>query len=753
MRFLHTGLLVVVAYLFVAGISAAVVCAAPPTPINPSPGTTSSPGPLMSSSSVTLSWNASSGATTYGVGVRDMSTNVLVVDTNTGSTSYTAHLTAGKPYRWNVNACNSTGCSSFTTVLYFQTPSAAPGVPVLTLTAECSGTTSQIRLNWTATSGATSYDVYRNGAVYTTGLTGTQFINTAVTAGTTYSYAILARNSGGSTGSATRSATAPNCAAPGVPVLTLTAECNGTASQIRLNWTATSGATSYDVYRNGAVYTTGLTGTQFINTAVTAGTTYSYAILARNSTGSTGSATRSAMAPNCAAPGVPVLTLTAECSGTTLQIRLNWTATSGATSYDVYRNGAVYTTGLTGTQFINTAVTAGTTYSYAILARNSGGSTGSATQSATAPNCAAPGVPVLTLTAECNGTASQIRLNWTATNGATSYDVYRNGAVYTTGLTGTQFINTAVTAGTTYSYAILARNSGGSTGSATRSATAPNCAAPGVPVLTLTAECNGTASQIRLNWTATSGATSYDVYRNGAVYTTGLTGTQFINTAVTAGTAYSYAILARNSSGSTGSATQSATAPNCAAPGVPVLTLTAECNGTASQIRLNWTATSGATSYDVYRNGAVYTTGLTGTQFINTAVTASTTYSYAILARNSTGSTGSATQSATAPNTCGGTDAATFVSETISDGTQIGASQAFTKSWTIRNSGTSTWNSNYRLRWVSGASLSSHSDVIIAGTVVPGSMYTFIVPMTAPATGGTYREDWELITAVVPRLR
>src|SRR5205807_1162174 len=92
----------------------------PETPTNPSPGSTSSPGPTTGSSSVTLSWSASSGATTYGVGVRDMSTNPLAFATNIRTTLYTANLSAGKPYRWNVDACNSAGCSGFTTVLYFQ---------------------------------------------------------------------------------------------------------------------------------------------------------------------------------------------------------------------------------------------------------------------------------------------------------------------------------------------------------------------------------------------------------------------------------------------------------------------------------------------------------------------------------------------------------------------------------------------------------------------------------------------------------
>jgi hypothetical protein len=60
--------------------------------------------------------------TYYSFGVRDLTTNVLVVDTTTSGTSYMAALSPGRPYRWNVAACNATGCSSYTTPLYFKTP-------------------------------------------------------------------------------------------------------------------------------------------------------------------------------------------------------------------------------------------------------------------------------------------------------------------------------------------------------------------------------------------------------------------------------------------------------------------------------------------------------------------------------------------------------------------------------------------------------------------------------------------------------
>src|SRR5207248_5547829 len=77
-------------------------------------GTTTSPGPTQYSTSITLICDAMFGATYYEVGVVDVATGVLVVDTTSTSASYTASLSAGKAYRWNVAACNSSGCSSYT---------------------------------------------------------------------------------------------------------------------------------------------------------------------------------------------------------------------------------------------------------------------------------------------------------------------------------------------------------------------------------------------------------------------------------------------------------------------------------------------------------------------------------------------------------------------------------------------------------------------------------------------------------------
>jgi hypothetical protein len=138
---------------------------APATPTSPSPGTTSSPGPTQSSSTVTLSWNASSGATYYEVGVRDIATNTLVVDTTTTSASYTASLTAGKAYRWNVAAGNTAGLSAYTTQLYFQTPATVPNPPVLSSPGTSDSPGPAVAnltptFSWSASAGATGYGLY-----------------------------------------------------------------------------------------------------------------------------------------------------------------------------------------------------------------------------------------------------------------------------------------------------------------------------------------------------------------------------------------------------------------------------------------------------------------------------------------------------------------------------------------------------------------------------------------------------------------
>ncbi len=88
---------------------------------------------------------------------------------------------------------------------------------------------------------------------------------------------------------------------------------------------------------------------------------------------------------------------------------------------------------------------------------------------------------------------------------------------------------------------------------------------------------------------------------------------------------------------------------------------------------------------------------------------------------------------------------AQWVSETVSDGTKFSPGTGFVKTWTIKNNGTSAWDSSFQLRRKSSAILSSISSLPVSGTVPVGSNYTFSISMKAPANAGTYQEDWEFV--------
>lgn len=176
-------------------------------------------------------------------------------------------------------------------------------------------------------------------------------------------------------------------------ILTATPECNGSTSQIKLTWTTSANATSFDIYRNGALYASNITGNQFLNTYITSGTNYTYSLKAKNATGTTNNSngTLTATALTCP-PGSFTLTATPTCGGTTSTINLSWTTSANATSYDIYRNGNLYASNLTATTFANTyLISPGSTYTYYIKAKNSEGSVtnSNGTQTVTAINCSA----------------------------------------------------------------------------------------------------------------------------------------------------------------------------------------------------------------------------------------------------------------------------------------------------------------------------------------------------------------------------
>ena len=86
---------------------------------------------------------------------------------------------------------------------------------------------------------------------------------------------------------------------------------------------------------------------------------------------------------------------------------------------------------------------------------------------------------------------------------------------------------------------------------------------------------------------------------------------------------------------------------------------------------------------------------------------------------------------------------ATLISDgDIPDGTEMSPNEAFTKTWTFKNTGTCTWTTEFDIFFVSGDQMSAPSVLDFPQTVQPGQSVTISIPMVAPPEPGTYTGYW-----------
>ena len=263
--------------------------------------------------------------------------------------------------------------------------------------------------------------------------------------------------------------------------------------QASLAWTASSGATSYYIKRgtaSGGPYSTvgTLAGTTYADTRLTNGTAYYYVVTAVDATGESGDSNQATATPT-AGPAAPVPPLNLTATGGNQQVSLAWTASTGATSYNVKRattNGGPYTTvsSPASTSYTDTTVTNGTPYYYVVTAVNATAESGNSNQ-ATATPAAAPSAPAAPLNLTATGGNQQVSLAWTASTGATSYNVKRatsTGGPYTTVASpaGTSYTDTTVTNATTYYYVVTAVSAGGESTNSNQASAMPSTS-PGTP--------------------------------------------------------------------------------------------------------------------------------------------------------------------------------------------------------------------------------------------------------------------------------
>jgi fibronectin type 3 domain-containing protein len=395
-----------------------------------------------------------------------------------------------------------------------------------------------------------------------------------------------------------------------------------TNGDVSLTWTGPTDVAGYRVYRNGVLVATVTAQTfSFDDTNVKNGTTYNYMVRsfvfdAESQDSNIVTATPMLPAPQDlnATPG-------------DTRVALSWSSVAGATSYQVWRDGAQNTT-RTSTSYTDTAVTNGTTYTYTVRAVAGNSVSGDSDSVDATPVGAVVTAPSAPTNLVATGAVGRINLTWTAATGATGYKILRGGTQIGTSTT-TSYADTTAIPGTTYSYTVVATNG---TLSSSASAASSASSTPAPPT-NFTATAGDTT--VSLSWTAATGATGYQVFRNGAQIAAPTT-TSYTDATVTNGQTYTYTVRTVVGSLVSADSTAKTVTPNKAAvlaapTGVAAGTATSLATGA---FRLTWTAVTGATSYSVYSDGALLGTSTTTSYTPATAPAFSASHAYTVMATN-----------------------------------------------------------------------------------------------------------------------
>ena len=577
-----------------------------------------------STSSITWSWNAVTGATSYEYQVRRSGATTWGSSQSTTSTSGSSSgLSSNTTYEVQVRSVKGTAVSAWSSPVTGTTDAETLAVPAnIHVDAR---TTTTITFDWNTHSvSGTGYRYrYRKAGTtsYTYGTTTSSRVTlTGLESGTSYQFSVRAERTGYRSSSYSSAVTAVT--KPSTPTgLSIQSR---TSTSVTLNWNSVTGATQYRLDLGGTEYV--VSGTSKSITGLSSGSTHSAKVRAENSGGNSSySSSLTVVLP----PATPK-SISASLSGTTITV--SWGASSGATLYRI-QIGSITKTA-TGTSVSATGLTRGSTYSIQVRAENSGGNSSyGSTISITIP----PAVP--TNIRETADSTSSITWSWNAVSGATSYQyqVRRSGATTwgsSQSTTSTSGSSSSLSSNTIYEIQVRSVK-----GTAVSAWSSPVTGTTDAETLAVPANVHvdaRTTTTITFDWNTHSvSGTGYRYrYRKAGtyLYTYGRTTSSRVQiSSLESGTSYEFSVKAERTGYNSSSYSSAVTAVT--KPSTPTgLSIQSR---TSTSVTLNWNSVTGATQYRLDLGGTEYV--VSGTSKSITGLSSGSTHSAKVRAENSGG--------------------------------------------------------------------------------------------------------------------
>lgn len=563
-------------------------------------------------------------------------------------------------------------------------------------------------------------------------------------------------------------------ASPGFPIIGQATKTGTTTATVAFAAPLSNGGqtiTSYTATSTpGNISVTGSTSPITV-TGLTPNTSYTFTVSATNVDGNSGpSSASNSITTDSAAPDAPTIGTATKTGTSTASLTFFAPTSNGGRAITGYTAtslpGSITATG-TSSPINFTGLTSGTQYTFTITATNPIG-TSSPSQASNAittdyvnPN--APGAPTIGTATKTGSTTATVAYTAPSSNGGfaiTSYTAISSpgaitGSVLQAG-SGTITV-TGLTPGQDYKFTVLATNSQGSgINSSSSNTITTDAAAPSAPTVgTATKISSTTASLAFTPPTQNNGAavTGYTVTSTpGGITATG-SASPITITGLTPVTAYTFAVTATNSAGtSIASSSSNQITSDATVPGAPTIGAAVKLSSVSAQVAFTAPASTGGASISSYRvtstPGNIVATGSASPITIN-GLTPATAYTFKVVATNFVGD--GAQSAASASITTDATDVYVPGAPTVGTATKTGSSTATLAFTAPASNGGATITGYLATSTPGGVIASSTTSPIVFTGLTPATNYTFkVAAINSVGTGPQSAASGSITTDTAP---